>query len=50
MLVEQVKARDDKLEAMIVGIQPMLDCVGLEQPEGARLPSDGPYRSVMDRC
>ena len=28
----------------------MLDYVGLEQPEGARLPGDGPYRSVMDRC
>ena len=50
MLVEQVKAHDDKVEAMIVGIQPVLDCVGLEQPEGAWLPSDRPYRSVMDRC
>ena len=48
--MEQVKAHVYKLETMIVGIQPVLDYVGLEQPEEARLPSDGPYRSVMDRC
>ena len=48
--MEQVKAYDDKLETMIMGIQPMLDCVNLEQPEGARLPSDGLYRSIMDHC
>ena len=42
--MEQVKARDDKLELLIAGIQPMLDFVGLEQPEGARLPGDGSYR------
>ena len=48
--MEQVKARDEKLEAMTVGIQPMLDCVGLEQPEGARLPRDGSYWSVVDPC
>jgi len=34
--MEQVKAHDQKLEAMTAGIQPVLDCVGLEQPEGAR--------------
>ena len=28
----------------------MLDCVGLEQPEGGRLLSDGPHRSVVDHC
>ena len=28
----------------------MLDYIGLEQPEGGRLPSDGPYRSVVDHC
>jgi len=28
----------------------MLDCIGLEQPEGGRLSGDGPHRSVMDRC
>ena len=50
MLVEQVKARDDKLEMMIVGIQPVLDCISLEQLEGARLPGDGPYQSVVDHC
>ena len=48
--MEQVKAHDDKLETMILGIQPMLDYVGLEQSEGARLPKDGPYLSVVDRC
>ena len=48
--MEQVKAHDDKLETMIAGIQPVLDRVGLEQPEGAWLPGDGPYRSVVDRC
>ena len=46
--MEQVKAHDEKLETMIIGIQPVLDCVGPEQPEGGRLPSDGPYRSVVD--
>ena len=48
--MEQVKAHDEKLEAMIAGIQPVLDCIGLEQPEGARLPGDRPYRLVMDHC
>ena len=50
MLVEQVKAHDEKLEAMTMGIQPVLDCIGLEQPERARLPGDEPYRSVVDHC
>ena len=48
MLVEQVKAHDDKLGTMIAGIQFVLDYVGPEQPEGGRLPGDGPYRSVVD--
>ena len=48
--MEQVKAHDEKLEAMTTGIQPMLDCVNLEQPKGARLPGDKSYRSVMDHC
>ena len=48
MLIEQVKARDDNLEMMIVGIQPVLDYVGREQPEGGRLHSDWSYRSVVD--
>ena len=48
MLVEQVKACDEKLEAMTVGIQAVLDCIGLEQPKGAWLPGDEPYWSVMD--
>ena len=34
--MEQVKAYDEKLEAITMRIQPVLDCVGLEQPEGAR--------------
>ena len=50
LLVEQVKARDDNLEMMIVGIQPVLDYVGLEHPKRARLPGDKPYRSVVDHC
>ena len=49
MLVEQVKTQDDKLETMIVGIQPMLDCVGLQQLEEGRLSGDGAHRSIMDR-
>ena len=48
--MEQVKAYDEKLEAMTMGIQVMLDCVDLGQPEGGWLPGDEPYRSVMDRC
>ena len=48
--MEQVKARDDKLLMMITGVQPVLDCVGAEQPDGGRLPSDGLYRLVVDRC
>jgi len=48
--MEQVKTRDDKLETMIVGIQPVLDCIGLEQPEGGQLPGHGPHRSVVDHC
>jgi len=50
VLIEQVKACDDKLEMMIIGIQPVLDYVGPEQPEGGCLPDDGLYRSVVDRC
>ena len=48
--MEQVKACDENLEAMDTGIQPVQDYVGLEQPEGARLPGDEPYQSVMDHC
>ena len=48
--MEQVKAYDEKLEAITMRIQPVLDCVGLEQPEGARLPRDGSYWSVVDPC
>ena len=29
-----MKARGDKLETMIIGIQSLLDCVGPKQPEG----------------
>ena len=31
---DQVKARDDKLEAMIARIKPVLDCIGFAPPEG----------------
>ena len=48
VLVEQVKTRDEKLEAMTAGIQPVVDCVSLEPPEGARLLRDGPYRLALD--
>ena len=48
--MEQVKTRDEKLEAMTAGIQPVLDCVGLEPPKGARVLGDRPYRSVVDSC
>ena len=39
--MEQVKAHDDKLETMIMGIQPVLDYVGLEQPKGHGCPKMG---------
>ena len=48
--MEQVKTHDEKLEAMTVGIQPVLDCISLEQLEGEWLPGDGPYQSVVDHC
>ena len=48
--MEQVKTYDEKLEVMTMEIQPVLDYVSLEPPEGAWLPRDGPYRSVVDRC
>ena len=41
--MEQVKARDDILETMIIGIQPILDYVDPKQPEGGHLPDDRPY-------
>ena len=28
----------------------MLDYIGLEKPEGGRLPDDGRYQLVVDRC
>lgn len=46
VLLEQVKTCDNKIEAMEAGIRPVLDCIGLEQPEGPRLLGDGPYRSI----
>ena len=39
--MEQVKAHDDKLETVIMGIQPVLNCVGLEQLEGHGCPETG---------
>jgi hypothetical protein len=48
---DQVKARDEKIEAMEAGIKPVLDCVGLEPSEGReRLPGDPPPRSIVDQC
>ena len=47
----QVKARDEKLEALIAGIKPVLDCVGFAPLDGATLlPSDLPPRPIMDQC
>jgi hypothetical protein len=45
-----VKKWEDQIEVIAVGIGPVLDNIGLPQPEGARLPGDGPYRSIIDRC
>ena len=46
-----MKAWNDKLEPVIVGIKPMLDCISFAPPEGSsRLPSDLPHRSIVDRC
>ena len=50
VLVEQVKTRYEKLEVRTIGIQPMLDCVSFEPPEGAWVPRDGPYQSIVDCC
>ena len=48
---EKVKAEEDKLEVVIVGIKPMLDCDSFEPPEGStQLPSDLPPRPILDRC
>ena len=45
-----MKARDDKLEAVIVGIKPMLDYVGFVPPKASSwLPGDLPHRSIVDR-
>ena len=35
VLGDQVNARDDKLEAVIAGIKPMLNCVGFKPPEAS---------------
>ena len=46
-----MKARDDKLEAVIIGIKLVLDYIGFVPPEASsRLPSDLPHRSIVDRC
>ena len=34
---DQVKARDEEIEAMKAGIKPMLDCIGFEPSEGREL-------------
>ena len=48
---EKVKAEEDKLEAVIVGIKPMLDCVSFEPPKGStQLPGDMPPRPILDLC
>jgi hypothetical protein len=48
---DQVKARGEKIEAMMAGIKLVLDCVGSEPSKGReQLPGDLPPRSIMDRC
>jgi hypothetical protein len=42
-LRDQVMARNDKLEAMIAGIKPVLHYIGIAPPKGmTQLPSDPP--------
>jgi hypothetical protein len=48
--MEQAKKREDEIEVIVAGIGHMLDNIGLPQPKGARLPGDGPHRSIIDRC
>jgi hypothetical protein len=38
--MEQVKKREDEIEAIAAGIGPVLDNISLPQPEGPRLPGD----------
>jgi hypothetical protein len=48
---DQVKACDTKLEAVTVGIKPVLDCIGFVPSKGTtQLPGDPPPRTVMDWC
>jgi hypothetical protein len=49
VLMEQVKKREDQIEAIVARIGPMLDNIDLPEPEGARLLRDGPYQSIVDR-
>jgi hypothetical protein len=48
VLMEQVKKQEDEIEAITAGIGPVLDNIGLPQPEGAWLPEDGPYQSMIN--
>jgi hypothetical protein len=48
--MEQVKKREDEIEAIAAGIGPVLDNISLPQLEGARLLGDGPYRSTINCC
>ena len=48
---DQVKARDEEIEAMTAGIMPVLDCIGFKTSERRELlPRDPPPRSILDRC
>ena len=48
---DQVKAHDDKLEAMTAGIKPVLDYIGFAPPKGATLlPGNPSPRTIVDRC
>ena len=37
MFGDQVKVRDEGIEAMKAGIKPVLDCIGFEPSEGREL-------------
>ena len=50
MFEEQVKAREEKLEAVVAGITPVLDCISFEPPEASSwVLGDLPHQSITDR-
>jgi len=48
---DQVKAWDEKIEAMTTGIKPVLDYIGFKPSKGRELlPRDPEPRSILDWC